>query len=109
MKEVRIVNCTPHKISIQKEDGQFLTVPPSGTIARVTAKNSVAERLNGFIVYNTEFGEVENLPDPQEGVIYLVSRVLLNALQGSRSDCFSPGNLLRDENGQPIGCQGLSQ
>jgi hypothetical protein len=109
MKEVKIVNCTPHTINIKREDDSFLKVPPSGTIARVSSKQSIAERLNGFVVYNTKFGEVENLPDPEEGTIYLVSRVLLTSLNGSRSDCFSPGNLLRDEKGQPIGCQGLSQ
>lgn len=42
------------------------------------------------------------------GVIYIVSLITLNALKGIRSDLVAPGNLIRDEGGNIVGCDGLT-
>lgn len=54
-----------------------------------------------------EFGAVEDLPPVVEGTIYVVSRMVITACP-DRRDFVSPGPLLRNEAGQPIGAIGLS-
>ncbi|GIV82571.1 MAG: hypothetical protein KatS3mg051_1925 [Anaerolineae bacterium] len=34
MNTIRIINLTPHPLNIERADGEILTVPPSGTVAR---------------------------------------------------------------------------
>lgn len=57
----------------------------------------------------TSFGEVTGLPVAKEGTILVVSGLVASAIGGQRSDVFSPGALIRDDSGRPIGCQGLTQ
>ena len=107
-----LINCTPHAVNIRREDGAFLTVQPSGDFARVaTIKEETSiPGLEGIKVVKTTFdtSKVEGLPTPEEGVIYIVSLITLNALKGSRSDLVAPGNLIRDEKGNIVGCDGLT-
>jgi hypothetical protein len=53
------------------------------------------------------FGELEGLPEPIEGVFFIVSRIVREAAK-DRTDLLVPQGLIRDENGQPIGCESLS-
>ena len=53
----------------------------------------------------TSYGEVTGLPDPQVGVIYIVSGMVATA--ASREDVMSPGRPVRDIAGNVIGCYGL--
>jgi hypothetical protein len=54
-------------------------------------------------------GAVEGLPAPQEGVVFIVSGMVLEALRGSgRSDVFAPGTgptdgAVRNDKGQILG------
>jgi hypothetical protein len=102
------VNLTPHTITLCSDGGQpLLSIEPSGDVARVTAARTVIGAVEGGTVSRVEFGPVEGLPDPQEGTIFIVSLLVLNRCAG-RDDVFSPGELLRDEAGRPIGCIGLT-
>lgn len=109
-KEVKVVNLTPHTLNLFTEDGEQIVVPTSGTVARVSVKQVIADRINGLPVYEEKIGEVENLPDPEEGTIYVVSRVVAAALNGVRPDVFVPGALRRDPTnpGTIIGATGLA-
>ena len=84
-----------------------LSIPPSGHHARVSSESIPVEREFGFEVVTNVFGSVTGLPDPSPGRNYIVSGIVLDALQGSLSDVYAPGALLRDANGQPVGCIGL--
>ena len=102
----KVVNLTPHNINFilpynieigQDELGtpEYVTeersysLPPSGTVARckvdrVEKKNKIiGENIDGWDitipVTKTRFGEVEGLPEPQEGTIYIVSNVMYTA------------------------------
>ena len=107
-----LINCTPHAVNIRREDGTFLTVQPSGDFARVaTIKEETSiPGLEGIKVEKTTFdtSKIDGLPAPEEGTIYIVSLITLNALKGIRNDLVAPGNLLRDEGGNIIGCDGLT-
>ncbi len=104
-----LVNLTPHVINIVSEQGErLLDVPVSGTIARCSQSNVVVGEVADIPITRQTFGEVENLPEPQEGVFYIVSRLVASALP-ERDDLLIPGPLVRDAEGRPCGCQGLSR
>ena len=99
----KFVNLTPHTIN---EVVTGLEIPPSGTVARVAASSTVVDNINGVPIYTTTYGDVVGLPDSQPGVYYVVSGAVL-AARPDRKDLLAPGELVRDNNGQPIGCKGF--
>lgn len=101
-----IKNLTPHAVRIQTSAG-VVEVPASGTIARVGTKRIPMPEVEGIPVVKTEFGEVEGLPAPEAGTIFIVSALVLSRV--SRGDVFAPGELIRDAGGNVIACKGLSQ
>lgn len=76
---MKTVNLTPHPLNVAGE-----VIPPSGTVARVQAGFSP---IVGGVCHQT-FGEVTNLPDPQEGVRLIVSGLVFAATD--RLDVFAP-------------------
>jgi len=102
-----LINLTPHDINIViVEGGDKITVPPSGIIARVSSNQKEVFKINNIPVYQTVFGEVENLPEPQNDTIYIVSTMVLSALEKAgidRTDVVAPNtiNAIR-ENGQVV-------
>ena len=129
----KIINLTPHQINFvlpynieigQDEMGipQYVTeersysLPPSGTVARCNVdrekKEKIIDEIDGWEitipVTKTRFGEVEGLPEPQEGIIYIVSNLVAQAVP-DREDVFFPDDLVRDENGNVIGCRALGK
>jgi len=100
-----LINLTPHELKIHGGEG-VVSLPPSGQIARCSVTCSPVGEHDGVPLSRSETGAVEGLPEPQDGVIYVVSMVVRSAVPG-RTDVASPGALLRDAEGRPIGCQGL--
>lgn len=106
-----LINLTPHTISIHGADGAVLVLASAG-LARVSETRAARPALTlpgGEVIPVTSpaFGEVTGLPDAREGVILVVSAMVRAALPG-RGDLASPGPLVRDAGGNPLGCQGLS-
>jgi len=102
---VEIVNLTPHSINIVMGNGEVRTIPPSGTIARCRETSEIVGDINGIPVIRKSFGNVEGLPDPSSGVIYITSALVANAAR--REDVVCPGDPVRDSNGNIIGCKAL--
>jgi hypothetical protein len=101
-----IINCTPHVINVITPNGETITIPPSGIIPRIAISSSIEEVIDGVEISSTSYGKIENLPSPN-GDIFVVSALV--AGKAMRRDVVSPGPLVRGENGQPIGCRGLSR
>lgn len=104
-------NLTPHEVCVYKLNGVTpdldLVIEAGGAVARVSCEYmKVDKTVEGVDMYRTVFGEVTGLPDYEEGVYLLVSAMVREALP-LRSDLVSPGQLLRDDNGNVIGCLGL--
>ena len=59
--------------------------------------------------YVTTYGEVFDLPEPQENTLFIVSALVANALKGIRNDLRIPTNMVKNALGQPIGCLDLSK
>jgi len=111
MKNVKFVNLTPHEIVVyMKDDIEQMRIPPSGKVARVSVIRQQVKEIEGIPVYNCEFGNVEGIPEPKEGVIYIVSTLVRQALtrRGEiRADVIapdtSPDSVVRDKEGKTIG------
>lgn len=120
---IKLINLTPHAVRIFTADGktELVTVQPSGVVARVAVSRQEsgvvpieadAERLlardplAGIPVFVCAYGAVENLPATENGKIFIVSAMVRTAVP-TRRDTLSPGELIRDDKGQPIGCCGL--
>lgn len=113
MKRTNIINLTPHTINIVSRNGITVDIPSTG-LARVKTSKLVCGIVNGITLYAESYGDIEGLPEPRENTIYVVSRPVAQALADprytgeKRTDVYVPGELIRDEDGRPIGCKGLS-
>lgn len=98
-----IINLTKHTIN---EVTTGATIPPSGQVARVNTSRVKVHEFLGYPIFKTKFGDIEGLPEPKEGTMYIVSALCLTRCP-EREDLLAPGNLIRDENDKPIGCLGF--
>lgn len=105
-----IINLTPHDITVISE-GVTITFPKFPVSARVSSKTEFVTNFDtpeGSIpLTQVVFGELEGLPDPIENKFFIVSRIVREAAK-DRTDLLVPQGLIRDANGQPIGCESLS-
>lgn len=114
METTQLINLTPHTINLVAEDGTQLLYLESQGVARVASTTEVVGYLQvGEVAVpqtHTTFGEVEGLPDPTPGVCYIVSNMIISALAQQdirRTDLFTPGMQVRDDQGRVIGCRSL--
>ena len=98
------INLTPHALNIHAPGG-VVTIPPSGEVARVATVSEEAAPVGGIPTVTTACGEVTGLPAPVEGTVFVGSGLVASA--APRDDVLSPGDLVRDESGRPVGCRGL--
>ena len=103
---IKIINCTPHPIVIT--DGP--TFDPSGKVARVDAIQSDAGSINGIPVKTQTFGDIIDLPDPQDDTIFIVSAIVLSAAKAvRRTDVVAPdtSNAVRNDQGHIVSVPGF--
>lgn len=107
----RFVNLTPHPITLREErqDGTLLdlTIPPSGTVARVSVTYETVDVPYALPTLRRSFGEVEGVPEPETDTYYIVSSLVLEALRGSgRTDVLAPDtgpeSAIRDDEGRIV-------
>lgn len=104
-----IINLTPHAVNFVTDAGEsILSVAPSGTIARVSSSITKTGEIAGLPVTETVFGEVQDLPGQEEGVIYITSSLVAQRVP-ERNDVFIPNELVRNEQGKVIGCRSLGR
>ncbi len=110
----KFINLTPHTINVVVvgEEGDVVaSFPASGQEARVATTRELSHNLDadgvGIPVFRTGYGEIEGLPAPEAGTIFVVSGLVAAATD--RDDVVSPGELVRNSEGQPIGCRGFSR
>ena len=98
---MKIINLTPHAINFPT-----MCIAPSGQIARVSCESLVVGYAAGIPLKKSTYGEVTGLPEPQDGVTYVVSAMVRNSCP-NRKDLGSPSELIRDEENRVIGCNAL--
>lgn len=104
---MNFVNLTPHALNIVQADGSVYTLPPSGQVARVATTRTVVNEIDGVEIYETQFEQVEGLPERNEQDLLIVSALV--AQRANRADVYSPGELVRNDAGQVVGCRGLTK
>lgn len=106
---MRIVNLTPHEVVVAPDGVTPVAVfEPSGRVARVAEIVEPDDPIPGYEsvpVVQKGFGQIEGLPDPEDGTLYLVSLVVLQAAKAAgRTDCIAPDtgpdSAIRDEAGR---------
>lgn len=99
----KFINCTPHAIVLN--DGRVFD--PSGSVARVSSSTT------DFIddVCETVYGELTGVPDPVDGVKYIVSAMVLNA--STRTDLVAPAtghaDTVRNDKGHIVSVPGFTR
>ena len=88
----KFINLTPHDIKLN--DGTIY--PTTGKIARV--ENTFSNFCCG--ISKVFYGEIENLPEPEDGVYYIVSAMVL-AANNSQPKYRRRGDLVSPATGHP--------
>lgn len=86
----QIINCTPHAIVVDNNNGFTTTYSISEYVARVESSIELhTEFNNGLAFYKQSFGEIQGLPLEKEGTLLIVSAMVLSANK-SRKDLIAP-------------------
>lgn len=108
----RLVNLTPHDVKLWANGSLIDVVTRSGTVVRVPETESKAEPLRTPsatwpVTKVSQEASLSELPDPQVGMAYVVSRIAAREAT-DRPDVFFPYPEVRDEDSGSIeGCGGL--
>ncbi|MFA6392239.1 MAG: hypothetical protein WCW66_05870 [Patescibacteria group bacterium] len=113
---MKIMNLTPHAMVIFDSTGatEVAHVEASGKVARVLTETTEAGvvSIDGveIPVVKTSYGQVENLPEVEEGTTFVVSILVIGALRAlgiNRGDVVSPDtgpqSVVRDGEGKILG------
>lgn len=121
-----IINCTEMDFFINDIDNNTIHIPKSEKVARLVYVQEVANTEETYFVCDT--GEckipikvksitsipkietkVEDLPPPQEGILYIVHHDVARFLQNERNDLLipDPANPILDKDGNVIGYTNL--
>lgn len=114
-KTVKIVNLTPHDVVVMRTPTSQQSFPSAG-VARLVEKRIQGEPLfdqhdliSPVETSYIEYGEIAGLPEPVDGVFYIVSALVGPvAARLGRTDCLAPdtGRAIR-ENGVIVGVPGF--
>lgn len=106
---MNLINLTPHTINfLDREGNDVCALGPSGDVARLSTATETIGDVNGIPVTRTVFGPVTGLPDPQDGVGYIVSSLVASRVP-DRADVFIPADSVRDSQGRIVGCRALGR
>lgn len=109
---MRVVNLTPHEVTVFDDDDTVIKTYPSEGLARARQTNVIVGCLDGTPVVRTEFGEVDGLPEPAEDTVYIVSIITVNAAKAhgrSTDDLLVTSGPVRNDRGQTIGCRAFAR
>lgn len=111
--KMEFINLTPHDIHIISADSEKnqteKTIPASGQCARCNVQKKLCDYVDNIPIYETSYGNVQGLPDPKKGVVYIVSTIVAEACKEQRDDLLVPFDFVRDEHGNIIGCKSFSK
>ncbi len=114
--EITIINLCPHALVVYDRNvaNVLLSLPGAEKPCRVRHRNLVFGFIKGIPVRYSEYGAFENLPEPIEGSVFVVSGMVARVLmmRGDRRDDIytpdiTPRSGIRDSQGRPVGCRGL--
>lgn len=100
-----IINLNKHAVS-GVFNGEVVSFPAceQGKECRVSVTSKEVERVPGMKCVETTYGEVQNVPEPQEGVVYIVNMIVLDRMP-HRKDLIAPDSgpsAVRNEKSQVL-------
>lgn len=110
---VELRNLTPHApLNVWQEGVLVTSLPAAGPPARLEETWDDLPALStadGPVpLVRMTYGDVAGLPDPERGVIHVVSQLVCRALP-HRTDLVFPARLRRDAAGTIVGCDALAR
>lgn len=75
---MKFVNLTPHAVRYSTLEG-VVTVPASGTVARLRETLSAATEIAGAACCRVVFDGIEGLPGPARDTVFIVSALVIGA------------------------------
>lgn len=103
-------NLTNHPLDIITSNGDKITIPPSGYVARSNSARRSHGEINGIPICNIVYGKIR-MPEEQPHIGLIVSAIVANELLRNgacRHDLYSPDQVIRDtRTGAVLGCKGL--
>ena len=107
---MKIINKTPHPVNLLVGDKVF-TFPKADDPVRLSSEEVHSANIGNddytFPVYTVKYGS-GNMPEQENGVAYIVSALVKNAYP-DRPDLLIPHGLVRDNEGNIVGCKGFAQ
>lgn len=105
---MRIVNLTPHPVTLVTANGDEVVIQPEETPARIPTTTTPVGDVNGIPLVEETLGNADDvLPAPQPGVVYVVSRPVAERAS-HRTDLVVPTNVER-VNGKPVRARALAR
>src|SRR5690606_16307745 len=106
--DMRIINLTPHPVTLVTTGGDEVVVPPEEAPVRIPATTNPAGEINGIPLVTEQLGDANSvLPAPQPGVVYVVARPVAERAT-HRTDLVVPTNVERS-NGRPVRARALAR
>lgn len=101
----KVRNFTPHEVKVILST-RMIIIPVEG-IARLETTVEDRGYIGEIRLIGTTFGTVTGLPEPEDGVVLIVSSLVKTVLS-NRHDLVVPTQVLRDPGGVILGCRALS-
>lgn len=102
------INLTPHDITLLNDEGVVERIIPSSGVARLKAITVQEPPVLGIPISKTVYSEPVGLPPHETGVYFIVSQLIKNALP-HRADLLVPAEVVRDSEGNILGCKSLGR
>lgn len=110
-EEMRIVNLTPHPLVFATDTGDVTVPPDPSGPARVAVMSDVVGSVqvdgHNIPVHHVAYGDPTGLPEPQDGTIYVVSRVVADRV--GRADVMVADDFVRDDQGRIVAAKALAR
>lgn len=106
----RLVNCTGHTVNIYSSNNVLVKViepDPDRPVCRARGKKVVESTIAGVPIFSSDYPDIENLPNPEPGTYFIVSRIVAYAV--ARDDLLVIDMQVKDPYGKTIGCRGLTR
>lgn len=105
----RLMNFTPHKqLTYLPDGGEPVVLLQQGNVRLVEEYSDGGLLPNGLPVAWLRYGEPSGLPEPRNGLVYVVSQLVVNACP-ERDDLVFPAGLLRNDAGDIVGFRFLAR
>lgn len=111
---MKLVNLTPHSVYIFDGDEIVMHLPPEEQPARCIEQSTLNYVLHSdnevdIPVVDVAYGHIENLPPKNPGVVYVVSILVAQNASYDRDDLLTPFDLIRNVDGDILGCRKLAR